>query len=435
MDSMMEIFYEEAVSLTNELRSIIDNYKDSPTYDGDYIKKVFRIIHTMKADSTMMLLDAIAVPSRVFESLLVFFRNNKFDITDKERFDKIITKYVGYISEDIEKFAGGGKLEHRHEDLEKDISGYLEELKKEYNKEGDDATPPSHEEAGQKKQRQVYYIAADTGSSIPEKKPEKSQPARKPEPELKSSGNEVILVKQDDIDRIYKSIKHYTSFVNTIEERFKGDRSIEIRHKDLMMLKNIRHELSVAADHLTKSDFVAVAQKMELVVDVMSKSLNKPVKLITRGTHSLVEKSKREKISSALVHVIRNAVDHGIENMDERERLGKAPVGIIRLVFENRDSGLMISVEDDGAGIDKKAVLKSAKANNLLKKPEEEYTDDEITNLLFASGVSTTEKANDYSGRGVGMDVIRHNIVSLGGSVNITSNYGFGTKVVMKFDM
>lgn len=435
MDSMMEIFYEEAVSLTNELRSIIDNYKDSPTYDGDYIKKVFRIIHTMKADSTMMLLDAIAVPSRVFESLLVFFRNNKFDITDKERFDKIITKYVGYISEDIEKFAGGGKLEHRHEDLEKDISGYLEELKKEYNKEGDDATPPSHEEAGQKKQRQVYYIAADTGSSIPEKKPEKSQPARKPEPELKSSGNEVILVKQDDIDRIYKSIKHYTSFVNTIEERFKGDRSIEIRHKDLMMLKNIRHELSVAADHLTKSDFVAVAQKMELVVDEMSKSLNKPVKLITRGTHSLVEKSKREKISSALVHVIRNAVDHGIENMDERERLGKAPVGIIRLVFENRDSGLMISVEDDGAGIDKKAVLKSAKANNLLKKPEEEYTDDEITNLLFASGVSTTEKANDYSGRGVGMDVIRHNIVSLGGSVNITSNYGFGTKVVMKFDM
>lgn len=435
MDSMMEIFYEEAVSLTNELRSIIDNYKDSPTYDGDYIKKVFRIIHTMKADSTMMLLDAIAVPSRVFESLLVFFRNNKFDITDKERFDKIITKYVGYISEDIEKFAGGGKLEHRHEDLEKDISGYLEELKKEYNKEGVDATPPSHEEAGQKKQRQVYYIAADTGGSIPEKKPEESQPARKTEPEVKSSGNEVVLVKQDDIDRIYKSIKHYTNFVNTIEERFKGDRSIEIRHKDLMMLKNIRHELSVAADHLTKSDFVAVAQKMELVVDEMSKSLNKPVKLITRGTHSLVDKSKREKISSALVHVIRNAVDHGIENMDERERLGKAPVGIVRLVFENRNGGLMISVEDDGAGIDKKAVLKSAKANNLLKKPEEEYTDDEITNLLFASGVSTTEKANDYSGRGVGMDVIRHNIVSLGGSVNITSNYGFGTKVVMKFDM
>ncbi len=135
------------------------------------------------------------------------------------------------------------------------------------------------------------------------------------------------------------------------------------------------------------------------------------------------------------MHVIRNAVDHGIEDMDERDRIGKAPVGIVRLGFENKDGKLTISVEDDGAGIDKKAVLKSAKENNLLKKPEEEYTEEEIINLLFVSGISTTEEANDYSGRGVGMDVIRHNIVSLGGSINITSNYGFGTKVVMKFDM
>lgn len=435
MDSMMEIFYEEAVSLTNELRSTIDKYKDCQTYNEEFIKKVFRVIHTMKADSTMMLLDAIAVPSRVFESLLVFFRNNKIDIADKECFDKIITNYVNYISDDIEKFARGEKLEQRHEDLEEDIKNYLERLKKEYNKEDHDDTQPVHDDIG-KKTRQVYYIAADSGSSaIPEKKKEEKKTAEKPKPGITSSGNEVVLVKQDDIDRIYKSIKHYNSFVGSIEERFKGDRSIEIRHKDLMMLKNIKHELSIAADHLTKSDFVAVSQKMELVVEEMSKSLNKPVKLIVRGENSLVEKSKREKISSALVHVIRNAVDHGIEDMDIRERMGKAPVGIVRLTFKNQNGGLIISVEDDGAGIDKKAVLKSAKENNLLKKPEEEYTDDEITNLLFASGVSTTEKANDYSGRGVGMDVIRHNIVSLGGSVNITSNYGFGTKVVMKFDI
>ncbi|MFG6328275.1 MAG: hypothetical protein K1W06_02180 [Lachnospiraceae bacterium] len=435
MDSMMEIFYEEAVSLTNELNSIIKTYKDCQTYNADYIKKVFRVVHTMKADSTMMLLDTIAVPSRVFESLLVFFRNNKIDITDKECFDKIIANYTNYISEDIEKFAKGVKLEQDHKDLEDDIKNYLERLKKEYNKEDHDDTQPVHEEAG-KKPRQVYYIAADTESaSVPEKKPEEKKASEKPKIETPSSGSEVVLVKQDDINRMYKSIKHYNSFMETIEKRFKGDRSIEIRHKDLMMLKNIKHELLVAADHLTKSDFVAVAQKMELVVDEMSRTLNKPVKLITRGASSLVDKSKREKISSALVHVIRNAVDHGIEDMDERDRMGKAPVGIVRLGFENKDGKLTISVEDDGAGIDKKAVLKSAKENNLLKKPEEEYTEEEIINLLFVSGISTTEEANDYSGRGVGMDVIRHNVVSLGGSINITSNYGFGTKVVMKFDM
>ena len=435
MDSMMEIFYEEAVSLINELRSITEKYRDSQAYNGEFIKKVFRVIHTMKADSTMMLLDSIAVPSRVFESVLVFFRNNKLDITDKECFDKIITKYIDYISDDVENFAKGAKLEHRHEDLEKDIEEYLERLKKEYSKEDGSSTQPVHEQEV-KKPRQVYYIAADTGSSnAAEKKPEEKKEAIKPKPDLPGQSNAVVLVKQDDIDRVYKGIKHYNSFISSIEDRFKGDRSIEIRHKDLMMLKNIKHELSVAADLLTKSDFVAVAKKMELVTEEMSKSLGKPVKLITRGENSLVEQSQREKISRALVHIIRNAVDHGIEDMDVRDRMGKAPVGIVRLSFKNKDGGLVISVEDDGAGIDKEAVLKSAKENNLLKKPAEEYTEDEIINLLFASGVSTTEKANDYSGRGVGMDVIRHNVVSLGGSLNITSNYGFGTKVVMKFDM
>lgn len=432
----MEIFYEEAVSLINELQNITDKYRDSQAYNGEFIKKVFRVIHTMKADSTMMLLDSIAVPSRVFESLLVFFRNNKLDITDKECFDRIITNYINYISEDVENFAKGAKLEHRHEDLEDDIKKYLERLKKEYSKEDSNGTQPVHEEEV-KKTRQVYYIAADTGNSpvTEKKKPEEKKEDIKPKPGLASQSNNVVLVKQDDIDRVYKSIKHYNTFINSIEDRFKGDKSIEIRHKDLMMLKNIKHELSVAADLLTKSDFVAVAKKMELVTEEMSKSLGKPVKLVTRGETSIVDKSKREKISSALVHVIRNAVDHGIEDMEVRDRMGKAPVGIVRLSFKNKDGGLIISVEDDGAGIDKKAVLKSAKENNLLKKPEEEYTEDEIINLLFASGVSTTEKANDYSGRGVGMDVIRHNVVSLGGSINITSNYGFGTKVVMKFDM
>lgn len=432
----MEIFYEEAVSLINELQNITDKYRDSQAYNGEFIKKVFRVIHTMKADSTMMLLDSIAVPSRVFESLLVFFRNNKLDITDKECFDKIITNYINYISEDVENFAKGAKLEHRHEDLEDDIKKYLERLKKEYSKEDSNGTQPVHEEEV-KKTRQVYYIAADTGNSpvTEKKKSEEKKEDIKPKPGLASQSNNVVLVKQDDIDRVYKSIKHYNTFINSIEDRFKGDKSIEIRHKDLMMLKNIKHELSVAADLLTKSDFVAVAKKMELVTEEMSKSLGKPVKLVTRGETSIVDKSKREKISSALVHVIRNAVDHGIEDMEVRDRMGKAPVGIVRLSFKNKDGGLIISVEDDGAGIDKKAVLKSAKENNLLKKPEEEYTEDEIINLLFASGVSTTEKANDYSGRGVGMDVIRHNVVSLGGSINITSNYGFGTKVVMKFDM
>ena len=380
-----------------------------------------------------MLLDTIAVPSRMFESLLVFFRNNKLDIEDKESFDNIIQKYVGYVSDDIERFAKGEQLEHTHKDLEEDIKNYLEKLKEEYKDQIKSTSPVDIASAAQPKKRQVYYIAS-TDTSMSANKDAAADTAKKTETQKKmkleeNAGDAVVLIKQKDIDRIYKSIKHYNKFVNSIEERFNGDRRIEIRHRDLMMLKNIKCEMSDAVAHLTKSDFVAIAQKMEIIVDEMSVSLKKPVKLIVRGAETLFDKSKREKISSALVHIIRNAVDHGIESMDVREQMGKAPVGIIRLSFKKKDDKLVITIEDDGAGIDKKAILKSAEKNNILKKPAEEYTDEEIINLMYASGVSTTEKPNDYSGRGVGMDVIHHNIISLGGTINITSNYGYGTKV------
>ncbi len=440
MDSMTELFYEEALSLVNELYNIIENYKDSQAYDENYIKKVFRIIHTMKADSTMMLIDDIAVPSRVLESLLVFFRNNKIDIKDTERFDKIITTYVKYVSDDVNEFAKGAKLGSGHKDLEDNINNYLEDLKKEYkdiqNEEQTSSVPSGR--------RQVYYIPSASESTEKEKKPEvkKIEKTKETTKKLKATNSfdrqsriseEVVMVKQRDIDSLNKSIKHYNNFVQSIEERFAGDRHIEIRHRDLMLFKSIANEISSAAGLLTESDFVAIAKKMEALVDEMSASLKKPVKLLVRGERTLFNKSAREKISSALVHIIRNAVDHGIESIEERECLGKAPMGLIRLNFNKKDGHLIITVEDDGAGIDKDAVLKSAKENNLLKKPETEYTEDEIINLLFASGVSTTEKPNDYSGRGVGMDVIRHNIVSLGGEIKISSNFGYGTKIVMTF--
>ncbi len=444
MDSMTEIFYEEALSLVNELHNIIEQYKDCQAYDENYIKKVFRVIHTMKADSTMMLIDAIALPSRVLESLLVFFRNNKLDITDTERFDKIITTYVEYVSDDVDQFVKGGKLEQGHKDLEDNIKKYLEDLRIEYKK--DEQSDVQTDSVGKTSsgRRQVYYIPSAVGQSTEEKKPETKSSQKTKETKEKPAKTEtltrqnnfseqVIMIKQRDIDCLNKSIKHYNDFVKNIERRFEGDRRIEIRHRDLMLLKNIANEISTAAGLLTNSDFTAIARKMEALVDEMSVSLKKPVKLLVRGEKTLFKKSAREKISSALVHIIRNAVDHGIENIEERERMGKAPMGLIRLNFNNRDGHLVISVEDDGAGIDKSAVLKSAKENNILKKPAEEYTEDEIMNLLFASGVSTTEIPNDYSGRGVGMDVIHHNITSLGGSIKISSNFGYGTKVVMTF--
>jgi len=177
----MEIFYEEATSLINELKSAIQKYKDCKTYDKEFINNVFRIIHTMKADSTMMLLDTIAVPSRMFESLLVFFRNNKLDIEDRESFDNIIQKYVGYVSDDIERFAKGEQLEQMHKDLEENIKKYLGQLKEQYKDEIKNTSPEDIASAAQPKKRQVYYIAsASTDTSTNTNKDKKEDTTKKP---------------------------------------------------------------------------------------------------------------------------------------------------------------------------------------------------------------------------------------------------------------
>ena len=132
----------------------------------------------------MMLLDTIAVPSRMFESLLVFFRNNKLDIEDKESFDNIIQKYVGYVSDDIERFAKGEQLEHTHKDLEEDIKNYLEKLKEEYKDQIKSTSPVDIASAAQPKKRQVYYIAS-TDTSMSANKDAAADTAKKTETQKK----------------------------------------------------------------------------------------------------------------------------------------------------------------------------------------------------------------------------------------------------------
>ncbi len=436
MDSMVEIFYEESNALINELRAELLKYKECESYDEGFIKNVFRGIHTLKADSTMMLFDTISSLSRSFESLLYFFRNKKLPIKDKNRFENLLSDYIDFVKEEVDKLPIGEKLYTGETEIDKEIKKYIDELNAECKVSGDcedkeECKNDSEEQSSghPKKKRQVYYIAsAASDDNVADSSDNKSKSGKK------NYDESVVIVKQGDIDRIYSGVKHYNDFISKLEKKFVGDETIELTRTDFIMFKDIGKSVFSAVEHLTKSDFVAISKKMEMIVDEMSASLCKPVKLLVSGEQTLVDKMKCEKISSALTHVIRNSVDHGIEDIEIRESMGKPPIGLVRLIFSDKDGHLEIVVEDDGAGIDKKAVIESAAKNNMLKKSPEQYTDDEVFDLLLMNGVSTTEKPNDYSGRGVGMDVINHNVLALGGKLKITSKEGYGTKIIMMFE-
>jgi two-component system chemotaxis sensor kinase CheA len=174
----------------------------------------------------------------------------------------------------------------------------------------------------------------------------------------------------------------------------------------------------------------SVFARMPRLVRDISGRLNKNVRLVTAGDQTEVDKTVIEELADPITHMIRNALDHGIESAEVRRAAGKPEEATIELAASQRASNILITISDDGAGIDKARVLKTAIAKGLVRE-DQKLTDDEIYNLLFAPGFSTAEKVTEISGRGVGMDVVRRNITNIGGRIQIQSTPGRGTRFTL----
>lgn len=176
-------------------------------------------------------------------------------------------------------------------------------------------------------------------------------------------------------------------------------------------------------------------QKMNRIVRDMSKKLNKEVQLKLIGEDTEVDKNIIEHISDPLMHLVRNSIDHGIEDADDRETFEKPRVGTITLEAKNIGSDVIVFIKDDGRGLDRKKILKKAHENGILHKPEKEMTDKEIYNLISLPGFSTKDNVSEFSGRGVGMDVVTKNIEKIGGSISIDSIEGIGSTITLKIPL
>lgn len=168
--------------------------------------------------------------------------------------------------------------------------------------------------------------------------------------------------------------------------------------------------------------------KMPRLVRDVSRAAGKQVNLIIEGEDTELDRSLIEFIGDPLIHLLRNAVDHGMEPPDERERLGKNPTGTIMLTASHEEGHIVITVKDDGPGIDPQKVKAAAIKRGLISEEEAAQMDDEeAVDLIFRPNLSTAAKVTDISGRGVGMDVVRSNIERLSGSVVVESTLGVGT--------
>ena len=172
----------------------------------------------------------------------------------------------------------------------------------------------------------------------------------------------------------------------------------------------------------------AVFQRMPRLVRELSTKTVKQVRLEMSGEITEVDRSIIERLGDPLTHIIRNAVDHGIESPADRLAAGKKEEGTIHLAAEHRGGRIVIEIRDDGAGINSERVLKKARERGLIG-PDATLSDDEINNLIMAPGFSTAETISDISGRGVGMDVVRSNIQDIGGRISLKSERGRGMTI------
>jgi two-component system chemotaxis sensor kinase CheA len=176
-------------------------------------------------------------------------------------------------------------------------------------------------------------------------------------------------------------------------------------------------------------------QKMNRIVRDMGKKLNKRVKLTLLGEETEVDKTIVDGISDAIMHLVRNSMDHGIETSEaERIAAGKDPVGEIVLSARHTGSEVIIKIMDDGQGVNYDRVLQKALAQGLAY-PDTEYSPKEIINFLLMPGFSTNSDVTEFSGRGVGMDVVKKSVEEVGGTVSITSEPGVGMTITLKIPL
>ena len=178
-------------------------------------------------------------------------------------------------------------------------------------------------------------------------------------------------------------------------------------------------------------------QKMNRIVFDVSRKLGKDIEFEMIGEHTEVDKNIIEHISDPLMHMVRNAVDHGIETNEEREASGKTEKGKVILSAKTEAGKVWISVEDNGRGLDREKILKKARKQGLLEdgKPESAYTDKEVFQFITMPGFSTNEQVTEYSGRGVGMDVVVQNIQEISGMLDIDSTAGCGSTMSLKIPL
>ncbi len=309
-----------------------------------------------------------------------------------------------------------------------------------------------------------YEVLTEEGSRIveePKPEPVKPQPertaappaaapaapaapkpvAKKPAP-AKAAGDHapakqnLLSVNQSKLDQLMELVGEIVIAEGMVASNpdLKG-LSLDNFSKATRQLRKLTDELQDVVMSIRMVPLNGLYQKMNRIVRDMSKKLGKDVDFVTLGGDTEIDKTIIDSITDPFMHMIRNSMDHGIETDEDRQAAGKKEKAKVTLSAQNIGGEIVMHVMDNGKGLNPEKLLAKAKKNGLLTKNESEYTDKEIFNIIMLPGFSTNEAVTEYSGRGVGMDVVRQNIEKCSGSISVESVPGEGTTFTIKIPL
>jgi two-component system chemotaxis sensor kinase CheA len=254
--------------------------------------------------------------------------------------------------------------------------------------------------------------------------------------ELLGRGSSIVRISVEKLDELVNLVGELVINRTSIIETFKNKQANPHEHALLEQFDRITTDLQDSVMELRMLPIKEVFDRFPRMVRGLAEEIGKKVNLNIRGEDTELDRSIVNRIGEPLVHLIRNAIDHGIEFPDERRAKGKSEEGNITIAAFYEGGNVIIAVEDDGAGINAEEVLKSAIKKKLVEEKQvQKMTNREILELIFTPGFSTARKITDISGRGVGMDVVKDVVEELKGSIQVESEVGKGTNFLIRLPL
>lgn len=483
-EDMLGTYLFENQQLVEKLQTIALEQKDKECFEESAIHDIFRTMHTIKASSSVMMFDRITTVSHKLEDVFSVLRDNQVQEVSHLELVEHVLKVADYIREELARI-------QKREYLKKDAGTIVENLDVVLkNMKDASGAIVAKEEKKEEISAQKYYIAPvmnrenlqqekdslveekteepgldifiDLESSVEEIEARAERTQRQIMAEAKTKtlvpGDFVIGAKETRrAKRVLPENKRFekATYMNVeiakmnrlmeLVDKLIGSQSVVLQKLDagdesleaITRMVDISSDLQKVAISMRRTSLTQMFQKMNRIVFDVSRKLGKDIEFLTYGEMTEVDRNIVEHISDSLMHLVRNAVDHGIETPEEKAQAGKIERSKIILSVKEEANKICFIVEDNGKGLSRDKILQKARKQGLVdvNRSDDSYTDEEVFQFITLPGFSTKDSITEYSGRGVGMDVVVSNIASIGGRLDMESEEGKGSKMILSIPL